>query len=738
MMFSTVQLFVPRSRKLLASCALQGLLATLAAPSLAQTAPESPELASLGEIIVTGSRRDEALVEVPSSVTVVSPASTLRAGITDINGIADLVPNLQATDGGSPSLGNLTIRGIFTGGSPTVGTYIDDVPYGPVVGGAGTSLALDGSLLDLSRIEVNRGPQGTLFGASAVGGVVRYITEQPDLTGFQGYASGDLSFTRNGGTNYTARGRVSAPLMTDRFAVAVSGFYSNADGYIDHPARAAKNVDGYEFWGGSASALFKVTEDLSIRANVIHQQAKFDNASYVGFNPTTGQTYLGDLTDITQVSSPRTINYDLYSLAVDYDAGFAKFTSVTSWQDLDFTTLSDLTGTIFPGFADLLAPAGAPHTAALEAPFRTRRFTQEFRLTSADNETLEWLVGGYYTHQKSDQGQRIIVTPADVNLLDVSSPLKYKEYAAFGNVTYYITPRWDITAGIRIADNSLSSEQAVSGFFVPPSFNAPANRQSDSVATYLVNTRFRVSDAVNLYARAASGYRPGGSNLVTRDALGNPVGTPAYDADELWSYEVGAKGALADNRLSYSASFYLVRWKDAQVSFVQANGLGGTANAQGSIHASGFEGEIGLRPLEGLSLSATMAISAIDFQRNEPLFGALAGDRLPNVPKTSGSLLADYTFGLTDQVDASVGATFRYTGKYRTTFSATLPSFDAGDYAQVDARFGLRYIGVDFNAYVTNLFDKRAYQTIFPAAATYAQGVVLRPRTIGINTRFGF
>ena len=706
-------------------------------PAQAEGVAADADPGAAADIIVTASRREESLNSVAASVSVIRNDRTLAIGITDINGIADLVPNLQAADGGSPGLGNLTIRGVFTGGSPTVGTYIDDVPYGPVVGGAGTSLALDGSLLDLERIEVNRGPQGTLFGAGAMGGVVRYITRQPDLDTFSGYGFGDLSFTDNGDPNYLLRGRVSVPVVTDRVAVSVSGFYSKAGGYIDHPLRNVSNVDGSEFWGGKVSVLVKATEQLTLRASAVHQQAEFDNASYVGFNPQTGDTLLGDLTDVTQIASPRTYNYDLYYVAGDYAFDFATLTAVSSWQSLEFVTLSDITAQFGP-LADLLAPAGAPHTVALFAPFDTRRFTQEVRLTSAPNGKFEWIVGGYYTNQRTDQVQRAIVDPADINLLDVSSPLRYREFALFGNATVYVTPDWDVTGGIRYSDNRTEVQQQVGGILVPPSFNAPSNVNSDTVVTWLFNTRYRVSPELNIYARAASGYRPGGSNLVTRDPSGNPLGQPTFDADDLWTFEAGVKGSALSGGLTYGLAAYYLTWNDAQVSFVQVNGLGGTTNAQGGIHGKGIEGILTARPFAGLELTATLAVTDTELQEAEPTLGAPAGRRLPNVPDVSSALLADYGFAVAEGLDASIGGTWRYTGYFLTTYSPTLPPFRQGGYSQFDLRAGLRYGDIAVNAYVTNLTNARDYQTVFPVAPTYAQGVVLRPRTIGVNARLEF
>lgn len=696
------------------------------------------------EIVVIATRREESQIETPVAVSVVDVDAAISAGVSDINAIADFVPGLNATDGGSPGLGNLVIRGLYTGsGATTVGVYVDDVPFGPVVGGAGNSLALDASLFDLDRLEVVRGPQGTLFGASALGGVVRYVTRAPSLTETEGYLFADVASTEGGGVSNLVRGRVSLPIANERFAISLSGFHNDAAGYTDHPLRGEEDVDDSTFWGGLFSARAQVSDNLSVRFNVMRQEADYDSTAAEAFDLVTGQRLLGERQDVTSAPTPRTLEFDLYSLVADWDLGWATLSSATSQQRLNFANQSDLT-LAFGGLADFLAPGGAPHTVGFESAFDTERFTQEFRLTSPENDRLEWLVGLYYTDQTTDDTQRTIVTPNDVQLLDASLPTGYTETAVFGNVTFYLTPRWDVTVGARVADieTTLDSQLIGSPFLIGPGPFPSGSVNSDTVTTYLVNTRYRVSDDFNLYARAASGYRPGGANLILQVGP-TTIGEPRYEPDNVWSYEAGAKGRLLSGRLTYDASLYFVNWSDAQLLNV-ASGLGAFANAQGDVHVTGFEASITGEVADNLFITGALELVESELQSDEAVLGGARGEGLPNTPDATFSLAADYNFAIGGPYEGMVGATWRYTGEYNTTYdgngviSPSLPNYQNDAYSQFDFRAGIRRGAVSANFYVTNLTNEDAYQTIFSIAPNYAQGIILRPRTYGLNLRVDF
>ncbi|MEM6681158.1 MAG: TonB-dependent receptor [Pseudomonadota bacterium] len=710
---------------------------TPALPAYAQGAGVDDDGATETEVlVVTATRRTEAIIEVPLAVSVIDTQQTIVSGITDINGIADLVPGLVAVDGGAPSLGNLVIRGTYVGGAPTVATYIDDVPYGGVVGGFAANQALDASLYDLQAIEVSRGPQGTLFGAGAVGGVVRYITKKPNLDELEGFAFADISGTKDGGTNQLYRGRVSVPVIDEKLAISASGYFEDAGGYIDSVVTGDENINTHDFWGGQLMVKMQVTDGFSLLATVMHHEADYDSAGYESFDFASGDPLFGEL--VTDFAAPRALNYDIYSLTADVELGFADLTSITSFQTAELVNTTDITAT-FGATADALAPGGAPHTVGFRSGDETDRFTQEVRLTSTGDGFIEWIVGGYYTNQESDSFQITDVVPNDIELITLNTTLEYEEFALFGNVTVNITDRWDVTGGIRYSDNSLTISQIFTGALSNPALNDLVNENDDDVVTWLFDTGYAVNDAINLYARIASGYRPGGSNLVI-DFGGTLIGNPTFDSDNLWSYEAGLKGLIPGTDLRYDFGVFYIDWSDAQLATQNALGLGETANALGQITIQGIEAGLAGELFDGFIVTGSLAITDSEIEEDEPQLLALAGDELLQVPDVTFSLTGDYSWSLTSSIDANVGATLRYTGSFETAFSQSpLGTFTNDSYAQVDLRAGITYESVSVNAYVTNVGNSSAYQTVFGTGVPgQGYGVVLRPRTFGVNVGVQF
>jgi iron complex outermembrane recepter protein len=294
---------------------------------------------------------------------------------------------------------------------------------------------------------------------------------------------------------------------------------------------------------------------------------------------------------------------------------------------------------------------------------------------------------------------------------------------------------------VRVARNEINIASNAQGLLVTPL--APS-KTSDSVQTYLLNTRYRLSADHSVYARAASGYRPAGVNLTTLDTNGNPVGQPSYRSDSLWSYEAGAKGVLLERRLRYDVSVYHVDWKDSQIAVTFASGLGGQGNARGGVRANGLELSLSGEPARNLTVTGPLGITNTKLKQDEPDLGGLAGERLPGNPKNSAALLADYRIPLSGGLEATLGATWRYTGSYNSSYKGgggiapAQPNYVNPSFSQFDLRAGLQRGNLSGNLYVTNVSDKRAYQSVLAFAPTYAQGVLIRPRTVGINVRYDF
>lgn len=713
-------------------------LAFSAPTALAQDEGETgadSEVQVYDTITVTATRRDETTVEVPASLTILNTDLTVSQGIVDVNALADFSPGLTASDGGTPGLGNLIVRGLYAGGAPTTGTYIDDVPYGAVVGGFAASSVLDASLYDLERVEIVKGPQGTLFGAGSVGGVVRYVTRDPDLESFSGYGYVDFSNTEDGGENTLLKGRVSVPLVKDKLAVSVSGYSDDAGGYINNGVTGEENIDESEYSGFRAAAKWVVSDRVTLEASYTEHEASFDSASYESFNPMTDQQTFGPLQ--TAFAAPRELEFDLAAINAEIDLGFATLVSVTSQQNAVLTNTTDLTASLGPT-ADFFAPAGAPHTVGFASGDDTERFTQEFRLTSPNSDFVEWIVGAYYTDQESVSFQITDVTPNDIELITLNTGQNYTEWALFGNLTYHITDRWNITGGLRYSDTENQIDQEFTGALSSPLFDGLQETVADEVVTVLLNTRYELNDTTNLYGRIASGYRPGGANL-TLNIGGTIFGEPSYEADDLWSYEAGVKGFLFDGRATYDVGVFYVDWSDAQIAVTNAAGLGSIANTDENVTAKGLEASLSGEVFDNFTLAATLALTDTELEGDETGLGATAGESIAAVPDVTASLSGDYVYPLQNGIDLSFGGSVRYTGEYSASYNnSALGNYENDAYAQVDLRTGLRKDNVSFNLYVTNVSNEDAYQTVFQSTPTEYLGVPLRPRTFGANIRVDF
>src|SRR4029079_9582084 len=600
-------------------------------------------------IVVTAQKRAQVLLDVPSSVTVVGGDTLERQHATNFQDYLSLVPGFSI-NGNTAGETRITLRGANTGGvASTVAIFMDDVPFGSSTGLAnGSILSGDFDPFDLNRIEVLRGPQGTLYGASSFGGVLRYITSAPKLNKFKVRAQAGVEDTAHGGLGYNAAAVINAPLG-DKAAIRVDGFYRKDHGYIDSIGNnpilsilsgdeigrtlVADDINDRKSFGGRASMLFNPTDDLSIRLTAFAQNLNSGGAGYFEADGETLKPLYGGYVQSRYQPEPTHIKYRAYYGNADWDLGFANFASVTSYSTFkeNFATdasFVDVGGGL--GFAQLVNAlanlgAAAPDVIGLPAitdtPITrplgvelfqttgTNKFTQEFRLSSPNNDSLEWLLGAFYTHEKSkidpqnyfatEFGTNIIA-PDVAQIANIFLHSKYSEYAGFANATWHATPRFDVTVGGRLAHNQQRADLVISSDLLG---NAEGNNlnSSETVFTYSVAPRYELSKHASVYARVASGYRPGGPNVIP---AGSPPGVPAtYGADRLTNWEAGLKAEAPDGRL-WSAELvaYHIDWKNIQL-FARVNNTGINANG-GKARVNGLEASGALRPVPGVTAAA--------------------------------------------------------------------------------------------------------------------------------------
>jgi iron complex outermembrane recepter protein len=699
------------------------------------------EQITVEEVIVTATRRAQEVQDVPASVAVVDPQAYAAGGLTSLSGVLKYVPGVNFNDDGAPGQGSITMRGvanIFS--TPSVGIYLDDIPYGSVTAFAeGANFALDALLGEIERIEVIKGPQGTLFGAASMGGSVRYITKEPSLTDFGGRFSTDLSDTSQGGFNQLYKAGIDVPIVNDKLALGVSGFYQDNDGFIDQALRPATDVNDAQLKGGQATLLFRPSEPWKIKLNYQDQKFEFTGQNSVPFNINTGQPVFGKYKQNTAGEEPTEIEYELSSATIEYQGGWGTATLASSYQEFSQAAIVDLTRFFGPLVdAQVGAPPGT-NTVPLDSQISTDRWAHEFRLTSANNEHFEWLVGLYYTKEESSNFQGAVARPSGFNLVTQQFPSTYEEKAAFGNATYYFTPKFDATVGVRLSSNDMGVLFSGTGFLAGP--NLPEQTVSDDVQTYLFNARYRPNEDVSLYFRAASGYRPASANLpLINPATGDILSVPFVKSDTLWSYELGAKGNVAESAFGYDVAVYLIKWKDLQV-FRSFQGVNVGGNADSDVTATGVEATLTYQPTNAFNFAASLAYSQSELDEDDPSLGGLEGEQLPGIPEWTFSLTGNYDFML-GSLDAFVGGGIAYQDQRNTSFDGGTGAggvviapanrnFTADEYTTVDLRTGVNWGRYKLSLYATNLLDEYAFQR---ASTSGMQGSasIVRPRTIGV------
>jgi len=746
--------------------------------------------AALGEVIVTAQKRSEALADIPMSVSVVAGDTLERQRIENFEDLAAMVPGLSLVSA-TPGITRVTMRGINTGGvASTVGIYLDDVPFGSSSGLANAAiLSGDIDTFDMARVEVLRGPQGTLYGASALGGVIKYVANAPSTDGFEGRLRGSVEDVAGAGLGYGLTGVVNIP-VSDSLAVRASGFYRTSDGYIDStgtgPIPALQDpgvniVDGTlvesdindsEVVGGRVSALFTPSETFSLDLSVHFQDINTDNQGSFEVDPATLAPPGGRRVASRYHNEPTDIEYRLYSATLDWDLGGVSLQSVTSYSEFlqdferDVATL-DLIGTGL-GTAQLLTFAySTPGTAdtllsgVLFQNTGTDKFTQEFRLVSPDSNKFEWMLGAFYTDEDSLIHQEALaVTPATNDIVvdipqyaDIGIESTYEEIALFGNATWHVTDRFDLSFGARWSDNDQDASQFVTirlpEFLIGPPGVIEQNfdnlSSSESPVTWSFSPRYEFNDTTSAYLRVATGFRPGGPNVLPPNS-----GAPAtYDSDELTNYEVGIRTGDESGRFSLDVAAFFLDWEDIQL-FQVVNDFGVNANG-GTAESKGIEFAATARTDDGFSFSFSGAYTDAELTEDtDPdgagptpdLVGGFDGDPLPFVPEWSLGLSGDYEWSVFGDSTAYVGAQVSYTGDRTAGFAdrvdlndPTSALVELDSYTTVDLRGGLLRDRWSVELYVKNAGDEGGI-TAYESPGTLPNGAagiaVIRPRTYGL------
>ena len=729
------------------------------------------------DIIVTAQRREQTLIEVPQSISVVSGQALENLQAKSFADYANLVPGLNVTQD-FPGQSRLILRGINTGSvGSTVAVYVDDVPFGQSGSLAnGAILAGDFDTFDIARIEVLRGPQGTLYGANSLGGVLKYVTNAPSTERVEVRAQGGVETSKRGETGYVGNAMVNLPLG-DVLAVRASGYYHRTPGTVDRIGLAGTDVDRADSYGGRGTLLFKPTDTLSVKLFGVLQNIDVDSPSAFDANPLT----LRPVNSVTGLPSGKrqlryerypefhNINYRLYNGTIDFDAGFATLTSITSYATQRQNQISDISTTGTRGTAGAIYGGVGGGAANVGLAFRNnaslKKFTQEVRLVTPTSDLFDFVLGAYYTRETTMLGQEflpfnftttaLIPTPATFAGLtfnrfvfaDINA--HYRELAAYASGTLHLGERFDLTLGGRYSDNKQDSFQQV----IQLGGGTPVSgRSQEGVFTYSVAPRFAINDRTAIYARVAKGYRPGGPNFIPAGA--GPTFPREFNSDTLVSYEAGLKAETADRSFGVDLSGFYVDWDNILITTsatVGAQVVGINGNGQ-KARTYGGEGTITLRPTAGFEVSANAAYTRAYLRGDTVtpgglnLTGGLNNDELPFVPRWSGTVSADYRWEMGDlglyvggdvhlQDDQKGG----FSAAYRAAFGRQL---ELDGYSTVNLRAGADIGQFTLQLYARNLFDEQGvinasgYPFSVPAAlggtaVPLIRATTIRPRTLG-------
>ena len=726
------------------------LLALSPFSAKAQSAADAPKLsgticapASLDAVEVTAERRMEPVREVSMQVDVL-PAERLRqSGAQKLNDYIPEDPGVQFQSIGGTGLGQLSIRGVTTGTQtgPTVGVYVDDVAIGSsTVYGTAAQLAFDMGLQDLDHVEILRGPQGTLYGAGAMGGVLKYVSQSPGFDHFEADLGAGTSFTQRGGVNTTVHAVANLPIGSGFGALRLSGFTDHDGAYVDATGpRAGNNVAHGDTSGGRASLVLVPGHDWVLKFNAMLQNINRHGQDFVDYN-VSAQPAFGDLKRQLFADEPFHQTVNLFSAEMEYRLGWARLNAISSYQSMRTRNIADVTPTFGPIFA-----AGGLTLDTVTTPndFYTSKYSEELRLTSHADQALEWLAGLYFTHEGSSLRQGIDGTSsgAQLALEDVHIPTTYQEYAGYGDVTWGLFKDVSFTGGVRIAHNAQNYSESTSGLLVKTPTITPGS-SSDTSTTFLATIKYKLTSEGDVYLRTASGYRPGGPN----DELVDPVtrqpvaGKTTFDPDKLYSYEGGYKGDFLRRRLSLQAAVYDIYWKHIQ-QLGSVDGVNQIINA-GDARIKGAEFSSTVRPVENLELSASAAYIEAQLRTGSPGVGSEAGNDLPNTPKYSATVAVNYSYRILGYQTYS-GIVERYIGKRQSSFEddKPAPDFRLPAYAVTDAQSGVDFRGAQVSLYMRNVFDRRGLlgaQTSFVPLGGTVQATVLQPRTVGLEANLSF
>jgi outer membrane receptor protein involved in Fe transport len=730
---------------------------------LAQTVQKPADTGQLQEVVVTANRSGaESLQKVAIPISVVNPTQADRAGLGNLSDLTKFSPSLSITEG-APGFNQITMLGLTampyrtsdTSDRSLVAVYLDDTPIS--VQGQTPDLRI----YDLERVEILRGPQGTLYGDSSMAGTIRYITAKPSAKSAFGTLEATGADTEHGAPSYSIRGMFNTPIIADTLAFRGTFYDGHDGGFIDNIGlRNKKDANSNDSL--QARGAFRWTPDQTLTVDVT---ATFEQSRAHGLNDV--DSGLAPYTVATNTGEGTRDSFQLYQVNIDKDLGFADLVSATAytWRRIGYNSSTEASiGYYFAnyyGLPNALYNAPASNNPAIDLKIPPEHYNisnkiqdvmQEFRLVSKDQGPVKWTVGAFYESQTRNLYQDIPVPGFDTssyaaafyqiatgkpynsktvdaafNPNDIFSGLqneKNTQIAIFTDDTWHVTNKLDLTAGVRYFDYTESYYLFESGVYgvinhIPLITNA---KEKATGFNPRFNVSYHVDDNVMVYGEAAKGFRYGGANqpvpigtsgvagkcATNLAAYGLTAAPLTFGPDSLWDYTVGEKSKLLDGRMTLNADAYYINWTNVQTRLL-LNCSYFFTNGAGNINSKGFEAESTLKITPALTVSGSVAINDSHAAGNIPTVGAFNGDASPYSPKVIASAALYYDKPVAQGV-VHLQASYQYRSSENTTFDASATSYNAS--TGVLSRTGLSqtYATIpdshNFNASLSYAFGK--------------------------------
>ncbi len=733
------------------------------------TANDTSTSGGIEEVIVTALKRDTSLQETPISISAVTGATLTNSGVQDISRLTQSVPGLVFEDNG-PTSTRITIRGIRSVGEPTVGLYYDETPISGAVGAgndSGGQIPL-AKLFDVQRVEVLRGPQGTLYGSGSMGGTLRVIFNKPDANKFQASVDADAMAVDGGSGGYDAQGMVNVPIITDKLAARAVVYSEGLGGYVDNTYLNEHNVNTYHNDGGRFLLRYSPFEDLTLDASYFYQ--------YVNGQSPTWYDSQGPYVTLFRTQQPLSDRVQIYNFTARWDFHWFVATAVIADTERKTKSAGDVSSFIAndannPAACASFRGGGKPCTPETQAAFNSYVFskvpsslfpvqtvynpTGELRLSSPGKGFLDWTVGGFFSDRTTHANNSEVLGDPTTGVLlpqpqnNVYTRLIFdhlKQVAGFGEATAHLTDGLALTFGARYFDYTRDVGGAtLVGLDLVGAAVTPYRQVDSSEHGWVTKTNisYQFSNDLMVYATASQGFRPGGVNQV----LGLPTALAPYSSDSLWNYEIGTKTSWFNRRLILNLDGYLINWSDMQVSGRTPNGAFSFITNAGAARVKGVEFDVTALPVENLEISADASISRAALTENQVnpnvLGPGVKGDEIPYVPRFTGGISAQYTLPLTAFLNGMARVDESYVGSSFSEFNNS-NHFDTKlpAYSMTNFRVGVEGPQKDWGvyAYINNAFDKNAIVFSAASAISLGQNLVTSqpPRTYGLNFRKSF